>query len=258
MLHDFLRTKALGWAAIAGLLFIWQAGVASGYITSPEMPGPIHLLDVWWHEIRDQTLGTELIKTLSWTLSGFGLALVFGVSIGIVMGCSKIANGLFEPFVELIRPVPISALIPLVILFVGIGFEMKLFVALLGAIFPVLINTWSGVRGVSSTLRETATTFGLNWLQSVLQVYLPAAYPAVFTGLRLGLATALVITVVSEMIAGSSGVGFYILSSQQSLGVDQMYAGLITLAVMGYGLNAIFVSIERWALFWAIPDVRSA
>ncbi len=257
MLYGFLKTKALGWTAIAVLLAIWQAGVSSGLVTSPEMPGPVHLIDVWRRELLDQTLGTELIKTLGWTLSGFGLAVIFGVSIGIAMGCSRIANGLLEPFVELIRPVPISALIPLVILFVGIGFKMKLFVALLGAVFPVLINTWSGVRGVSTTLRETATTFGLNWVQSVMQVYLPAASPAVFTGLRLGLATALVITVVSEMIAGSSGVGFYILSSQQSLGVDQMYAGLITLALVGYGLNAIFVLVERWALFWAMPDVRS-
>jgi ABC-type nitrate/sulfonate/bicarbonate transport system permease component len=258
MWQRFLNSNALGWVAIVLLIALWQVGVMAGYITSPELPSPSHLAAVWWQELAGQSLGAELLKTLSWTFSGFGLALIFGVSIGVAMGCSKIANGLLEPFIELIRPVPISALIPLVILFVGIGFKMKLFVALLGAIFPVVINTWSGVRTVSNTLRDTGTTFGLTWIQSVREVYLPAASPSIFTGLRLGLATALVITVVSEMIAGSSGVGFYILSSQQSLGVDQMYAGLMTLAVVGYGLNAAFVSFERWMLFWAMPSIRSA
>jgi ABC-type nitrate/sulfonate/bicarbonate transport system permease component len=247
----FVHSRALGWSAIVLLLVVWEVGCRSGAITSPDLPQPTHLLSRWWEAIEQGDLLDQLRSTLTTMLIGYGLAAVVGVALGVAMGCSGVVNGLAEPFLETLRPIPISALVPLMILFIGIGFQMKVLVAFAGAFFPIVINSYAGVANASATLRETALTFRLSWLQTVREIFVPAASPSIFTGLRLGLATALVITVVGEMIAGNSGIGYFILSSQQTLAVDLLYVGLFTLALVGYALNALFLLIERRRLFWA-------
>ena len=167
--------------------------------------------------------------------------------IGVAMGCSKIANGLFEPFVELIRPVPISALIPLVILFVGIGFKMKLFVALLGAIFPVLLNTWSGVRAVNPIWLRAAGAMGANERALFWKVIMPGASPFIITGLRQAFLRAWIAVIGAEFLAASDfGLGWVIFDAKEFLNAPLMLASLIVIGTIGFAFERlVFGSIEK-------------
>jgi ABC-type nitrate/sulfonate/bicarbonate transport system permease component len=137
-----------------------------------------------------------------------------------------------------------------VILFLGIDDEMKIFMIAFASLFPVLINTYSGVRSVDPIQLQTARTFGVAGRKLVWQVVLPAASPYIFTGMRVSLAVALIVMVISEMVAASSGIGYFILSAQRGFKIREMFAGVLTLAVVGYVLNRLFVAIENRVLAW--------
>ena len=157
---------------------------------------------------------------------------------------------LVEPLVEFLRPIPSPAYLPMAILFLGIDDGMKIFMVAFAAFFPILLNTVSGVRSVDPVLLETAKTFGYGRWQIISKVLLPAAASFILTGMRISLAIALIVTVIAEMVAGNSGIGFYVLNAQRSFLVPEMYAGVIALAFVGFGLNKIFVLVEHALLRW--------
>jgi ABC-type nitrate/sulfonate/bicarbonate transport system permease component len=152
--------------------------------------------------------------------------------------------------IELLRPIPITALVPLLVLLIGIGDRLKILSVCLAAAFPVILNTFAGVRSVSRTLRETGRTFGLSGARAVWEIDLRHALPQIFTGLRTALAMSLVIAVFSEMISGNTGIGYQILTSQQTLDVTALYAQVLTLAVVGYLVNLLFLLVEHFVLPW--------
>lgn len=245
------RSRLPGWLLIIALLGLWEAVTRNGTVTSPDLPPLSDVLSIW----RDVFLGGKglaiLTVTLERALIGYGAAVIVGILLGVAMGSWALADALLEPLVELLRPLPVTSLVPLVILFLGIGDALKIFIAFAAALFPILVNTYAGTRSVSTTLRETAMTFRLGFLQRIRLIVLPSAAPSIFVGLRLGLAIALIVTVVTEMIAGNSGMGYFILHSEEMMQMPQLYAGVLTLAVTGYGLNFLFTQIERHALFWS-------
>lgn len=244
------HSRLLGWGLIVALLALWELATRVGWVVSPNLPAPSDILLAW----RDLLLGsglTNLAITLMRALAGYGLAILFGIALGMAMGSWSLVDALLEPMVELLRPIPVTALVPLVILFVGIGHELKIILAFAGALFPILINTYAGTRSISSTLRETAMTFRLGTFERIWQIVLPSAAPSIFVGLRLGLAIAFVVTVVAEMIAGNSGLGYFILHSEEMMQMPELYAGVLTLALAGYALNFGFLWIERKVLFWS-------
>lgn len=243
--------RSLGWALVAALLVLWEVSTGWGWVKSHDLPQLSRILLVWRDGIADGTVAGDILGTLGRALSGFALAALVGSAIGLAMGTWRLVDALLEPLVELFRPVPSTALVPLAILVFGIGSEMKIFIAFLGALFPILINAWSGARSISPTLRETAKTFRLGERERLIGIVLPAAAPSIFVGLKLGLTVALVITVVTEMIAGNAGMGYRILFNQQMLLMPELYAGVFTLALAGYTLNHLFTLIERRVLFWS-------
>ncbi len=133
------------------------------------------------------------------------------------MGSIALVYRLLEPLTEFIRPIPAAAYIPVAILFLGIGNEMKIFVVFLACLFPILLNTYGGVRGVDPVLIDTGRTFGVSRFKALCQIVFPAALPSILTGMRISLGIALIVVVVAEMIAGNSGIGYYILDMQRSL-----------------------------------------
>src|SRR5690606_25531433 len=153
-----------------------------------------------------------------------------------------------EPLIELLRPVPTIVFIPVIILYAGLGRQMNVLAILISATIPILIASYSGARGVSSALRDTAATFKLSWWQTVREIVVPAAAPEIFIGLRLALASSFVIAIAAGMIAGNSGIGYYIIHAQQTLDIARMYAGAITVAVVGYVLNYAFLLVENRVL----------
>ena len=127
---------------------------------------------------------------------------------------------------------------------------MKIFVVTVACFFPILLNTYGGVRGVDQVLIDTGRTFGLSRGKMLWQIVLPAALPSVLTGMRISLGIALIVVVVAEMIAGNSGIGYFIVDRQRIFRVAEMFAGIFSLGVVGYLLNFVFLRIEQYFLRW--------
>ena len=192
----------------------------------------------------------QLIPSLGRIFAGFGLAALVAMPLGLLMGSSSIVYRLLEPLTEFIRPIPAAAYIPVAILFLGIGNEMKVFVVFLACLFPILLNTYGGVRGVDQVLIDTGRTFGVPRLKALWQIVFPAALPSILTGMRISLGIALIVSVVSEMIAGNSGIGYFILDMQRVFRIPEMFAGIFTLGLLGYLINFLFLQLERHFLRW--------
>jgi ABC-type nitrate/sulfonate/bicarbonate transport system permease component len=196
----------------------------------------------------------ELAQVFGSTLwrmaTGFAIGCAAGVLLGLAMASMPNLNAALGPVVELLRPIPIPAIVPPLILLLGIDDAMKIFVVAFASFFPVLVNTVGGVRAVDSTTLDVARTLQVGRLRTLRTVVLPASLPYVLAGMRTSLALALIVSVVAEMIAGSEGVGFYIMTMQYAMRPGDMYAAIFLLAAVGYVLNLALLGVERWLLHW--------
>jgi len=244
------QTRWLGVAFIVVLLLAWEIAAATGAMPSLSFPRMSGILAAWWRLVVSGELPRELGDSLWRMFAGYFIGAALGVLLGLLMGYFRIFYNLLEPITEVLRPIPSPAYLPIVILFLGIDDAMKIFMIAFASLFPVLINTYSGVRSVDPIQLQTARTFGVAGRRLVWQVVLPAASPFIFTGMRVSLAVALIVMVISEMVAASSGIGYFILSAQRGFQIREMFAGVLTLAAVGYVLNRLFVAIESRVLAW--------
>jgi ABC-type nitrate/sulfonate/bicarbonate transport system permease component len=244
------NTRWLGVAFIALLLALWELAAASGTMPSLSFPRMSDVVATWWSITISGELPRELADSLWRMFAGYFIGAALGVVLGVLMGYFRFFYNLLEPITEVLRPIPSPAYLPIVILFLGIDDEMKIFMIAFASLFPVLINTYSGVRSVDPIQLQTARTFGVAGRKLVWQIVLPAASPYIFTGMRISLAVALIVMVISEMVAASSGIGYFILSAQRGFKIREMFAGVLTLAAVGYILNRLFVAIENRVLAW--------
>jgi ABC-type nitrate/sulfonate/bicarbonate transport system permease component len=162
----------------------------------------------------------------------------------------RLIRAALEPLVELLRPIPIPAIVPPLILLLGIDDALKIFVIAFSVFFPVLVNTVSGVRAIDPVAIDVARTLRVGEMKTIRSVVLPASLPYVLAGMRISLALALIVTVVAEMIAGSAGIGYYLMTTQYAMRASDMYAAIVLLAVVGYLLNRAFIAGERRLLHW--------
>jgi len=242
-----------GWPgalAVATTLAAWELLCRAGAFDPALLPAPSLVLATLVDVARHDSIAAPLVQTVGLMALGYLIACTAGIGLGIAMGRSDVVHGLMEPLVELVRPIPKPALIPPLFLFLGIGLKTMLFIIVLAAFFPVLINTVQGVRGVDPVLLNTARTLRLKRAQVVLRIVLPAALPMIATGMRVSLGLALTLVVVAEMLAGENGVGFLILEMQRSFQIQKMYAWLVVLAALGLALNTVFEWAERRLLPW--------
>lgn len=240
----------LGIVLILIILGAWQYVSAHGIVSELSFPR-VSVIFVTWYRITvsGELLG-ESVPSLWRMFVGYFIGIGLGVVVGLLMGYFRLAYNLLEPLTEFLRPIPSPAYLPIVILFLGIDDEMKIFMIGFAALFPVLLNTYSGVRSIDPIQLQTARTFGVTGGRLLWQIVLPAASPYIFTGMRVSLAVALIVMVVSEMVAASSGIGYFILSAERGFQIDEMFAGVLTLAVLGYVLNRLFLLIEARLLAW--------
>lgn len=233
------------------VLLVLEIAVEQGAVRRALVPAPS---DVWAelvYIIGSGALWGPLGQTLRLLSLAYFSSCLLAVTLGIAMGRSRFLYNLFEPLTEALRPLPKPALLPPMILFLGIGDAMKLVVVGLAVFFPVLINTVQGVRGVNPVLIDTARTFGLARSRIVALVVLPSALPFIFTGMRISLGLGLILVVVAEMLAGTGGIGYLIVDMQRTFHLTSMYAWLVILAVLGIILNFIFEKIDRRLLIWS-------
>jgi sulfonate transport system permease protein len=175
---------------------------------------------------------------------------VLGVVLGVTLGLWSIGRQATAPTIDFFRSIPAPALISIFIIIMGFGVSMKLSVIAFAALFPVLLNTIDGVRGVNQVQLDVATSYRLSTTDRIFRIILPAASPQIFAGLRISLAVALAVLVFSEMLAGTDGLGFFILYSQETYQIPAMWSGIILLGLLGYLVNVIFVLLERRVLAW--------
>jgi ABC-type nitrate/sulfonate/bicarbonate transport system permease component len=183
---------------------------------------------------------------------GYAAASGAGVLGGVLIGMNRWVSAALDPLVHFFRALPGPALLPFAIIAFGIGTAMKVWIIAFAALFPVLLNTIDGVRGVDPTATDVARAYHLSRRRRILAIVLPSASPQIMAGLRVGLQTALLLMVVSELVASTSGVGFFILQSQQQFEIADMWAGIVALGLLGCILNAVFSLAERRALRWYI------
>jgi ABC-type nitrate/sulfonate/bicarbonate transport system permease component len=244
--------RSTGFLLMIALGLLWEAVVRLNVVETPTLPALSSVLYAFWRLLIDGTFVAVFLPSLKRLFLGYFIACIIAIGLGIIMGTSRFVFRLLEPLVEFLRPIPSPAYVPLAILFLGIGDEMKVFMIAFASFFPILLNTISGVINVDRVLIDTGRTFGLARLDLVTKVVLPSASVYIMTGMRISLAIALVLTVLAEMVTGNDGIGFFVLNSQRSFHIAEMYAGIIALAIVGYALNHLFVFIESRLLAWNI------
>lgn len=241
--------RTSGFVLLLALLGMWQIS-ALWWVESPNWPPVTAIVVAFFNGLASgeilQVFGSSMWRMLVGYLAGA----IVGVSIGLLMARQRWIDAALTPLIELLRPIPMPAIIPPLILLLGIDHTMKIFAVAFATFFPVLVNTAGGVRSVDRTLLDVARTFQQGGSRTVFRVILPAAMPYIFAGLRTSLALALIVTVVAEMIAGSEGIGYYVITMQYAMRAADMYAAIFALAAVGYTLNFITLQVERRVLHW--------
>jgi ABC-type nitrate/sulfonate/bicarbonate transport system permease component len=246
-----------GFLLIMAILLLWEYASAQRWIDPVSMPRVSTIASSLVSSRGGGAILESLAPTLARIGAGFGLAALVAIPLGLLMGSVPFVYRLFEPITEFVRPIPSSAYIPVAILFLGIDNEMKIFVVFLASLFPILLNTYSGVRGIDPVLIDTGRTLGVRWARAMWSIVLPAALPSILTGMRISLGISLIVVVVAEMIAGSSGIGYFILDMQRIFRVPEMFAGIFVLGVLGFGINFLFLKAEGYLLRWRGTSVET-
>jgi ABC-type nitrate/sulfonate/bicarbonate transport system permease component len=248
--HELKKINWSGWLSFGLLLLLWELGSRAAPKFQLYLPPASRVVAALAHLAQSGSLLNHFVITVGRFFEGYLLSAAIGVALGIVLGYFRLIHALVESLIELLRPMPSVAIIPVAILALGIGDSMILAVTIYATVWPILINTIDGVRHIEDVLIQTGRTFGLDRRKILRYVILPAASPYIVTGLRIGLSIALILVTTAEMVAGSKGLGFFILDEERSMNSANMYAGILLVAVLGYALNRLFLALEAKAMKW--------
>ncbi|MEZ2389113.1 ABC transporter permease [bacterium RCC_150] len=244
----FVKICGFGVGLPALLVVLWWA--CSKDSTSIYMPKPISLTatfgEIWFSE----RFMLDVLPSLARLAGGVTLAIIIGIAAGLLIGSVRWLRDLLEPLLEFFRAVPPPVLVPLLILFLGVGDTMKVAVITSGCVWPVLMNTVEGVRATDSVTRDSARIYSLSGAASIRYLVLPSAAPQIMVGIRQCLSIGLILMVISEMFASSSGLGFTIVQFQRSFSIPEMWSGIVLLGLIGVVLSLIFQLAERSILRW--------
>jgi ABC-type nitrate/sulfonate/bicarbonate transport system permease component len=232
---------------MVALLWLWTEG-ASSYYYPPLGDVLTAFADTWLFERFSEDVVPSLVRLGL----GFAISVVVGIALGVLLGRRPALRRMASPVIEFLRAIPAPALIPFAILVLGVGNDAKIFLIAIVCVFPILLNTMDGVAGVEPTLLDTTRVYRIGALDRLRYVVLPAAAPQIFAGMRTSLSLSLILMVISEMVASPNGVGYFILQSQRSFAITQMWSGILLLGLLGYLLNAVFTLVERRVLAWHI------
>lgn len=250
---EMARSTLPAAAFMAALLAALEAAVSFGMANKSFVPMPSSVFARAFDIVSSGQVVAPLAHTLAILSVGYGIGCLAAVVLGTLMGFYRPIYNLFEPLIELIRPIPKAALLPVLILFLGLGAAMKITIVALAAFPPVLINTVQGVRAVEPVLTDMARTFGHSSSTVLWRILLPASGPYIVSGMRISLGICLIVEITAEMLSASGGLGDVILQGQRMFRVVDSYAWLVIVAIFGFALNTLFHWIERRATFWVVP-----
>jgi ABC-type nitrate/sulfonate/bicarbonate transport system permease component len=242
---------ALRLSVLIGLVVAWQllATVVDDPVSWPTFSAVATRFWDTWATDPDAWTGS-LLPSLARLLAGWLGAVVIGIALGTALGLSARAREYLGPAIHFLRSIPPPALLPLFIVLLGIGDAMKVTMITFGVVWPILLNTIDGAASVDSLQRETARVYRLPFREELRHVLLPAAAPKIFAGLRVSLSIAVILMVISEMVATVNGVGFELVQAQRSFRSLDVWATIVLLGVIGYALNAILAVVEGRVLRW--------
>jgi ABC-type nitrate/sulfonate/bicarbonate transport system permease component len=238
-------------AAVLGLpavLFAlwWIASADSKSFYLPPLGAIVRVFGPTW----SSRWASDVVPSIARLFAGYAGAVVLGVGLGVPLGARPRLRAALEPALELVRAIPPPALVPVFMLLFGIGTAMKLLVIVSGAVWPVLLNTVEGVRAVDDVLSDTCRCYGITGARRLRVLVLRGASPQIVTGMRQALSIAIILMVISEMFASSSGLGFAIVDFQRGFSIPEMWSGIILLGVLGFLLSLAFRAFEHRALRW--------
>jgi NitT/TauT family transport system permease protein len=262
------REAAVGLVVPVAAIGIWQWVAVNGWVNENILPSPLevarkwlaYLLPLqefkdyagggWWSWAFSGELLVDAFGSLYRVVVGFLIGAGLALPLGLAMGASQAVYAWFNPLVQILRPIPPIAYIPLSILWFGLGNAPAVFLIALGAFFPVLMNTIAGVRQVDGIYLRAARNLGAGQGTMFLRVILPAAVPYILSGVRIGIGTAFIVVIVSEMIAVNNGLGFRILEAREYFWSAKIIAGMITIGLLGLaidiGMNRLNNHLLRW------------
>jgi ABC-type nitrate/sulfonate/bicarbonate transport system permease component len=246
----FGRRRLLNVVSLGGLLLGWHAVTAAGIVHPFLLPSPYDVLVEGWDLARSGVIvrfaGVSLLRVLEGFAIGAGLAIPLGMIIGRV---EPIAD-LCDPLLELARPVPALALIPLAIAWFGIGELSKVFLIAYAAFFPIVINVITGFHSVDPVHLRAARSLRASELQVFRDVVLMSAFPHVVAGLRIGMGMAFLVLVAAELIASNAGLGYLIQEARLNFHTPRIFVGIMAIGLLGYALSKALLELERWVVPW--------
>jgi NitT/TauT family transport system permease protein len=251
--RTFWSILAIGFRSTAVLVIffgLWEVLPRVGAVSPTFVPPFSTVAVAWWDLLLNGQLLTAVGASLERSLSGFGLALAIFIPLGLLIGWYRRLGVFLNPLLELCRNTAALALIPVFILTLGIGQVSKIAVILYACAWPVLLNTISGVRSVDPLLVKSARSMGLSSLRLFQKVFLPAALPTIFTGIRLAGATSILVLLAAELQGATNGLGYLINVSETNFQIPDMYAGILTISMIGLIFNFILVRLERHFSTW--------
>ncbi|HWJ74628.1 MAG TPA: ABC transporter permease subunit [Kaistia sp.] len=247
--------RLISFATLAVLLAAWQISASLSLVPSLFLPSPAAVFGQFVAVARDgfvdATLAQHLAASLGRVFAALTAAVLVGVPVGFAIGTSPIGRGILDPLIEILRPIPPLAYLPLVIIWFGIGEPSKILIIAIAMLAPIVIATASGVRGVATDRLNAARALGATRRQLVRHVVLPSALPNILTGVRIALGTGWSTLVAAELVAASRGLGFMIQSAAQFLVTDVVVMGILVIAAVAFALEALIRLVERWLVPWA-------
>ncbi len=251
-----LRDPLYGALGVLGWLAVFELLSRTEVVPSRHFPPPSEVFSILARELDGAGLWSDLGNTLGGWALGLALAFAIAVPLGIAVGSSRLLYRSLRIPIEFVRPVPSVALVPLVVLIYGTGFDSKVFLVVLGCVWPLLIQTIYGVQDADPVATDTARSFGLGLTERLACVTLPGALPYIATGVRISSSVALILAVTAELVIGAQGLGRSINLAGESGAVELMYALIAVIGAVGWALNSVFTRIERRVLHWHVSVRR--
>jgi ABC-type nitrate/sulfonate/bicarbonate transport system permease component len=241
-----------GVCVLLSLLGIWQLVSIMNVLPRTVFPPASIALQILFSQIQSGLLLTEFEATLFRLFEGYLIAAALGISIGVAMGLSKTVEYVGDPLVQFLRPMPSAVLIPLAILYFGLGNFMIISIVIYACMWPILINTFDGVKDIEPIILDTAREYQVKGLTKIWKVVLPASSPLIFSGLRVSLAVAWIVTITAEILstATTTGLGAAIFLDLNSGNLAAIYATIIAIVIGAYALNRLFLFVESLIIPW--------
>ncbi|WP_328374153.1 ABC transporter permease [Micromonospora zamorensis] len=247
-----LRPTRRWWRLVSpvALALGWELASRTGLLAPEKLPAPSDVLATGWRLSRDGTLGVHLLDSLTRAGAGLLIGGVLALALGTLAGLLRLGDDLVDPPVQMARMLPHLGLVPLLIIWVGIGESLKISLVALGAFFPIYFNTYAGIRDIDERLVEAARTCGLGQAARLRHVVLPGALPALFLGLRLAIGAAWLSLVVGEQVNAQTGIGFLMMEAREFSQTDVVVLGLLVYALLGLISDSALRVLERRMLTW--------